>query len=127
MSALLDSPPPTAFPALPLVPAADVEALVRHLVAATRPGPIGRIRAAMDPAGAAMDFATKRPEFKVGLFRFVDVLPASRSTADTWRQLDEYVGTPASPALVRAGLRVAEREVTAHLHRACRPGDGAAL
>lgn len=66
------------------------------------------MRAALAPTGAAMDFATKRPEFKVGLFRFVDVLPASRGTADTWRQLDEYVGTPASPAVIRAGLRLAD-------------------
>ena len=104
MSSLLD-PQPQPFPA---VPAADIEALVRHLVAATRPGRLGRLRAALAPTGAAMDFATKRPEFKVGLFRFVDVLPASRGTADTWRQLDEYVGTPASPAVVRAGLRLAD-------------------
>ena len=53
----------------------------------------------------AMGWATRRPEFKTNLFRFVDVVPACDTSAETAAHLAEYLADPSSPASVRAGLR----------------------
>jgi RHH-type proline utilization regulon transcriptional repressor/proline dehydrogenase/delta 1-pyrroline-5-carboxylate dehydrogenase len=53
-----------------------------------------------------MDWSMKDPAFKAQLFRFVDVLPALKSSADIVRHLQEYLGDKAvelNPAM-KAGL-----------------------
>ncbi|HVU24224.1 MAG TPA: proline dehydrogenase family protein [Opitutus sp.] len=53
-----------------------------------------------------MDWSMKDPAFKAQLFRFVDVLPTLRSSAEIVRHLQEYLGDKAvelNPAM-RAGL-----------------------
>jgi RHH-type proline utilization regulon transcriptional repressor/proline dehydrogenase/delta 1-pyrroline-5-carboxylate dehydrogenase len=53
-----------------------------------------------------MDWSIKDPAFKTQLFRFVDVLPALRSSAEIVRHLQEYLGDKAvelNPAM-KAGL-----------------------
>src|SRR5258708_31185885 len=59
--------------------------------------------------GALMDWAMKEEDFKVQLFRFVDVLPALNSSREVTRHLTEYLDNDQvklSPAL-RAGLKAA--------------------
>ncbi len=56
--------------------------------------------------GRLMEWSMKDPAFKTQLFRFVDVLPALKSSAEIVRHLQEYLGDKAStlnPAL-KAGL-----------------------
>ncbi|PTX91497.1 proline dehydrogenase family protein [Opitutus sp. ER46] len=55
-----------------------------------------------------MDWSMKDPAFKAQLFRFVDVLPALKSSAEIVRHLQEYLGDKAvelNPAM-KAGLAV---------------------
>src|SRR5437764_1405686 len=59
--------------------------------------------------GALMDWAMKDEEFKVQLFRFVDVLPALASSTEVARHLTEYLDDDQvnlSPAL-RVALKAA--------------------
>src|SRR3954471_1147059 len=42
--------------------------------------------------GALMDWAMKDEQFKVQLFRFVDVLPTLASASEVSRHLNEYLG-----------------------------------
>src|SRR5438045_7441842 len=53
-----------------------------------------------------MEWSMKDPAFKAQLFRFVDVLPSLKSSAEIVRHLQEYLGDKAvelNPAL-KAGL-----------------------
>ena len=86
----------------------DVGELARRLAGLTRPSLAGRLWQRADPSELLMGWAVRRPEFKVPLFRFVDALPACRTPADVMAHLDGYLDTPASPWLVRAGLKTAE-------------------
>jgi RHH-type transcriptional regulator, proline utilization regulon repressor / proline dehydrogenase / delta 1-pyrroline-5-carboxylate dehydrogenase len=109
---------------------ADVEALARRILRAARPSPVERVRGAFDPGERLMTWATKRPDFKTGLFRFVDVFPACTSPHDVLDHLDEYLVTGDTPRVVRAGLaaahtapfgaRAARRAARAGIHRMAR-------
>ena len=82
----------------------DVQDLARQILRAARP----RRREALDLNTRLLAWATHRPRFKTGLFRFVDAFPACTSSRDVLEHLDEYVRTVDSPAVVRAGLDVAD-------------------
>ncbi len=86
----------------------DVGELARRLARLTRPSLAGRVRQRLDPNELLMGWAVRRPDFRVSLFRFVDALPACRTAADVMDHLEGYLDVPASPRLVRAGLRAAE-------------------
>ena len=85
----------------------DVEDVARQILKAARPSPAQRARNAVDVNARMLTWATKRPHFKAGLFRFVDVFPACTSPQDVLDHLDEYVVTDDTPGVVRAGLGVA--------------------
>ena len=57
--------------------------------------------------GALMDWAMKDEQFKVQLFRFVDVLPALASSREVSRHLTEYLGDDQVklPPVLRAALK----------------------
>jgi RHH-type proline utilization regulon transcriptional repressor/proline dehydrogenase/delta 1-pyrroline-5-carboxylate dehydrogenase len=57
-------------------------------------------------AGKMMEAAMGHPEFKVALFRFIDVLPALNSTAELTRHIEEYflTGGPRVPEVAKALL-----------------------
>src|SRR5687768_12368378 len=76
--------------------------LFARMDAAPAPGIFSRRGA----ASRLMEWSLKDPAFKSQLFRFVDVLPALRTSADIVRHLQEYLGDQAvklNPAL-QAGL-----------------------
>src|SRR5262245_42072617 len=56
-----------------------------------------------------MDWAMERPAFKTQLFRFVDVFPALRGSADVSRHIGEYFGGDGVPRALEAGIGVADR------------------
>ncbi|MGH8979127.1 MAG: proline dehydrogenase family protein, partial [Acidimicrobiia bacterium] len=85
----------------------EVEALARRILRAARPSLTERAGAAFDVNTRMLTWATKRPHFKAGLFRFVDVFPACTSPQDVLDHLDEYVVTDDTPGIVRTGLGVA--------------------
>jgi RHH-type proline utilization regulon transcriptional repressor/proline dehydrogenase/delta 1-pyrroline-5-carboxylate dehydrogenase len=88
-----------------VVPAeADVEEVARAILRAARP----RWRDAIDVNDQLLRWATRRPQFRTGLFRFVDAFPACTSARDVLDHLDEYLLTSDTPRLVRTGLRVAD-------------------
>jgi len=86
----------------------DVRDLARRLAQLTRARPGERLRRRLDVNEVLMNWAVARPEFKVPLFRFIDALPACRTDRAVLDHLDGYLDGPQSPALVRAGLHVAE-------------------
>src|SRR5436189_1823376 len=86
----------------------DVQALARRLARLTRARPAERLRRRLDVNEVLMRWAVARPAFKVPLFRFIDALPACRTDAEVLAHLDGYLDGPPSPALVRAGLHVAD-------------------
>ena len=71
------------------------------------PSPVVRVRSAFDVNSRLLSWATKRPHFKTGLFRFVDVFPACTSPHDVLDHLDEYLLTDDAPGVVRTGLGAA--------------------
>src|SRR5262245_52031988 len=83
-------------------PERDVESLARNILHAASARP--RL---LDVNARLLGWATKRPEFKVGLFRFVDVFPACRTPDDVLVHLDEYVATKDAPHLIRGGVKLA--------------------
>ena len=85
----------------------DVEDLARQILVAARPTIGDRFRDAFDPSARMLAWTAKRPHFKTGLFRFVDVFPACTSPADVLDHLDEYVLTDDTPGVVRAGIGAA--------------------
>ncbi|MET1001758.1 MAG: hypothetical protein ABWZ15_08110, partial [Acidimicrobiia bacterium] len=85
----------------------DVDTLARQIVAAAAPDAGARLRSTFDVNAQMLRWATARPHFKTGLFRFVDVFPACTSADDVLNHLDEYVLTDDTPGIVRAGLRTA--------------------
>src|SRR5262245_40632755 len=85
----------------------DVEDLARTILRRARPSPATRVRNAFDVNTRLLTWATKRPHFKTGLFRFVDVFPACTTPHDVLDHLDEYLRTDATPGIVRAGLGTA--------------------
>ena len=85
----------------------DVEDLARQILRSAQPSPAVRVRNAFDVNTRLLTWATKRPHFKTGLFRFVDVFPACTSPHDVLDHLDEYVLTDDTPGIVRAGLGTA--------------------
>jgi RHH-type proline utilization regulon transcriptional repressor/proline dehydrogenase/delta 1-pyrroline-5-carboxylate dehydrogenase len=85
----------------------DVDTLARQIVAAAAPDAGTRLRSTFDLNAHMLRWATARPHFKTGLFRFVDVFPACTSADDVLNHLDEYVLTDDTPGIVRAGLRTA--------------------
>jgi RHH-type proline utilization regulon transcriptional repressor/proline dehydrogenase/delta 1-pyrroline-5-carboxylate dehydrogenase len=85
----------------------DVEDLARRMLRAARPSPFERAREAFDVNTKLLTWATKRPGFKAGLFRFVDVFPACTSPQDVLDHLDEYLDSDDTPGIVRAGLGIA--------------------
>ncbi len=118
----------------------DVEDLARQILRSAQPSPAVRVRNAFDVNTRLLTWATKRPHFKTGLFRFVDVFPACTSPHDVLDHLDEYIVTDDTPGIVRAGLgtahalpfgaraarRVARRHPShgAPVHRGHEPGRG---
>src|SRR5215213_9747606 len=86
----------------------DVQALARRLARLTRARPAERLRRRLDVDEVLMRWAVGRPGFKVPLFRFIDALPACRTDAEVLAHLDGYLDGPQSPALVRAGLHLAD-------------------
>lgn len=93
-------------------PAADpaVERRVREigetLFAAMDASPSPGIFSKKGAYARVMDWSMKDPAFKAQLFRFVDVLPALKSSAEIVRHLQEYLGDKAvelNPAM-KAGL-----------------------
>src|SRR4051794_17431823 len=85
----------------------EVEALARRIVSAATPTRGQRLRGLFDLDDRMLAWATKRPAFKTGLFRFVDVLPALRSARQVLAHLDEYVAIADAPVAIRAGVRTA--------------------
>ncbi len=85
----------------------DVEDLARQILRSAQASPAARVRNAFDVNTRLLTWATKRPHFKTGLFRFVDVFPACTSPHDVLDHLDEYVLTDDTPGIVRAGLGTA--------------------
>lgn len=78
------------------------EALFARMDAAPAPGIFSKKGA----HARVMEWSMKDPAFKAQLFRFVDVLPSLKSSADIVRHLQEYLGDKAvelNPAL-KAGL-----------------------
>jgi len=86
-----------------------VQALAREIAAASTPTARERAQRALSPSTLAMGWATRRPAFKTNLFRFVDVVPACETPAETADHLAEYLDDPTSPTSVRLGLRAAAR------------------
>jgi RHH-type proline utilization regulon transcriptional repressor/proline dehydrogenase/delta 1-pyrroline-5-carboxylate dehydrogenase len=84
-----------------------VRDLTARLLRASREGPARRLRHRLDSSEALMDWAVARPELKVPLFRFVDALPACRTASDVMDHLQGYLDGPASPRVVRTGIRAA--------------------
>jgi RHH-type transcriptional regulator, proline utilization regulon repressor / proline dehydrogenase / delta 1-pyrroline-5-carboxylate dehydrogenase len=87
-----------------------VEARVRSvgeiLLAAMDAAPAPGIFSKKGVYARLMEWSMKDPAFKTQLFRFVDVLPALKSSADIVRHLQEYLGDRAvelNPAM-KAGL-----------------------
>jgi RHH-type proline utilization regulon transcriptional repressor/proline dehydrogenase/delta 1-pyrroline-5-carboxylate dehydrogenase len=105
----------------------DVEDVARALLRAARPSPLARARGAFDVNARLLDWATRRPHFKTGLFRFVDVFPACTSPHDVLDHMDEYLLTDDAPRVVRSGLgiahatpfgaRIARRAARGGIHR----------
>lgn len=58
--------------------------------------------------GRIMEWSMQRPEFKLNMFRLVDVLPNLRSSSEVARHVNEYLGDVGAEmgALVRWGLNV---------------------
>ncbi len=83
-------------------PEAEVEALARRILKDASPR-----RNPFDVNARLLAWTTKKPAFKVGLFRFVDVFPACRTPHDVLDHLDEYVATDDAPRLIRTGVKVA--------------------
>ena len=86
----------------------EIRALARGLAVASTPSRSERLRNRASAHALAMAWATRRPDFKTHLFRFVDVVPACTSPADVTAHLREELGRPQSPATVRLGLRLAD-------------------
>jgi RHH-type proline utilization regulon transcriptional repressor/proline dehydrogenase/delta 1-pyrroline-5-carboxylate dehydrogenase len=127
------------------LPAADayepeVQALARLILERTRPPWHRRVAQRFDLDDRLLAWAVTRPEFKVALFRFVDVFPAATDRREVVAHLREYLDTPASPVSVRRALRLAgalpggerllARATAAGIHRMARrfivgsdPGD----
>ena len=85
----------------------DVQALARRIAqsgAAERPRlfHLGRW------SERVLDWALAHPRFKTQLFRFVDVFPACRDSADVLRHLEEYFADIEIPRALGFGLGVAE-------------------
>jgi len=102
------SPAAGAAGAAPTLEAA-VAAVGRELLAEMDRHPAPGILSARGAHARLMEWALKDPDFKVRLFRFVDVLPALDSAGEVVRHLREYLGESAGelhPAL-RAGLSAA--------------------
>src|SRR6188474_248523 len=55
-----------------------------------------------------LDWALAHPRFKTQLFRFVDVFPACRDSADVLRHLEEYLAGVEVPRVLGLGLGAAE-------------------
>ncbi|MEW6718932.1 MAG: proline dehydrogenase family protein [Thermodesulfobacteriota bacterium] len=66
-------------------------------------------------AGRMMEAAMERPDFKVALFRFVDVLPSLSSAKEVSRHIDEYFlrGDVRLPGVAKALLSGAASPLTA--------------
>jgi RHH-type proline utilization regulon transcriptional repressor/proline dehydrogenase/delta 1-pyrroline-5-carboxylate dehydrogenase len=66
-------------------------------------------------AGRMMDAAMERPDFKVALFRFIDVLPSLASNREVSRHIREYFldGGPPLPGFAKTLLSGAASPVTA--------------
>lgn len=85
----------------------EIRAFARELAAASTPSRTERVRNRASASALTMAWATRRPDFKTHLFRFVDVVPACTSPADVTAHLREELDRPESPVTVRAGLRAA--------------------
>lgn len=82
----------------------EIRAFARELAAASTPSRPERVRNRASASALAMALATRRPDFKTHLFRFVDVVPACTSPGDVTAHLREELDRPESPVTVRAGL-----------------------
>ncbi|MBM3855381.1 MAG: aldehyde dehydrogenase family protein, partial [Verrucomicrobia bacterium] len=85
---------------------ARTRALGESLFAAMDASPAPGIFSKKGAYARLMDWAMQDPAFKTQLFRFVDVLPALKSSGEIVRHLQEYLGDKAvelNPAM-RAGL-----------------------
>ncbi|MBL9188988.1 MAG: proline dehydrogenase family protein [Opitutaceae bacterium] len=104
----------SSFPAprfLPADPAleARIHAIGTELLAAMDARPAPGIFSKQGAYARVMEWSMRDPAFKAQLFRFVDVLPALRSSGEIVRHLQEYLGDHAvelHPAM-KAGLAAA--------------------
>ena len=95
-------------PFLPPAPMLEqrIRAIGEKLFAAMDASPAPGIFSKKGAYARVMEWSMKDPAFKAQLFRFVDVLPALKSSAEIVRHLQEYLGDKAvelNPAL-KAGL-----------------------
>ncbi len=102
------SPSPQPFPFLATDPTLEtrIRAIGEKLFAAMDAHPAPGIFSKKGAYARVMDWAMKDPAFKAQLFRFVDVLPTLKSSAEIVRHLQEYLGDKAvelNPAM-KAGL-----------------------
>ncbi|MBI5693220.1 MAG: bifunctional proline dehydrogenase/L-glutamate gamma-semialdehyde dehydrogenase [Verrucomicrobia bacterium] len=100
------TPPTPGF--LPVDPSLEtrVRAIGDEIFAAMDASPAPGIFSKKGAYARVMDWAMKDPAFKTQLFRFVDVLPTLKSSAEIVRHLQEYLGDKAvelNPAM-KAGL-----------------------
>ena len=60
-----------------------------------------------------MELSMRDEDFKVQMFRFVDVLPSLHRSRDIVQHLDEYFAEMRNGALLRTGVRVANSRTAA--------------
>lgn len=67
--------------------------------------------------GRIMEWSMKKPEFKLNMFRLVDVLPSLRNSTSIARHVNEYLSKPAADihGLVEWGVNVDPRSIRAKL------------
>jgi RHH-type proline utilization regulon transcriptional repressor/proline dehydrogenase/delta 1-pyrroline-5-carboxylate dehydrogenase len=68
-------------------------------------------------SGTMMEWSMKRPEFKINMFRLVDVLPTLTTSAAIAKHVTEYLAGPAGKlsGILRWGATVNPRSIRAHL------------
>lgn len=90
-------------------PLADLEPAIRRIgreLAEQSAGSAPSIFQSRWWSNALVDLCFKDEDFKVRLFRFIDVLPTLSSDAKVAALLQEYVGNRSLPVSLRAGLRM---------------------
>ena len=86
----------------------EVQRLARE-IAALGEGQSSRVYRMSWWSEKLLDWAMERPDFKVQLFRLVDVFPATTDDADVLRHLQEYFGEADVPELLDLGVGAASK------------------